>query len=102
MASENLVLVPRSDLIIEVPMAQVPAAPLNRLPTPTQEQVQVVDGVFTQTSDDRSAMGLLGVWGSVLLLHDLAAEHLSPPRDLEEPRGKLPRPDDEPEGEPAE
>jgi hypothetical protein len=100
MAHDNLVLVPRSDLVIEVPMAQVPAAPLH-LPAPTAERIEAVDGVFSQSSEDRSAMGLLGVWGSVLLLHDLAAEHLARPANPDERPSPLPRPDDDPDGEPA-
>ncbi len=101
MAHDNLVIVPRSDLVIQVPpMAQVPAAPLHVAPADA-ERIQVVDGVFTQNSEDRSALGLLGIWSSVMLLHDLAAEHLAPPVEPDNGRGKLPRPDDEPDADPA-
>jgi hypothetical protein len=102
MAQENLVVVPRTDLIIEVPpMAQVPAAPLDIGP-PSTEHIQVIDRVFTHNSGDNSAMALFGAWGCVMLLHDLAADHFSRPKDLDERPGDLPRPDDEPDGEPTE
>jgi hypothetical protein len=100
MTHDNLVLVPRSDVVIEVPMAQVPAAPLH-VPAPTAERLEAIDGVFSQPNEDHSAMGLLGIWGSVLLLHDLAAEHLARPSDLDGRRGTLPRPEDDPDEEPA-
>jgi hypothetical protein len=101
MAHENVAVMPRSDLIIEVaPLAQVPAAPVH-VPAPTAERIEVINDVFTQNSEDRSAMGLLGIWGSVMLLHDLAAEHFARPTDDHEHRGTLPRPDDDPEPEPA-
>jgi hypothetical protein len=101
MAHENLVVVPKTDLIIEVPMAQVPAAPVHVSP-PTAEHIQAVDGVFTPSEENWAAMALFGIWGSAMLLHDLAADHLSRPKDLDERPGDLPRPDDKPDDEPAE
>jgi hypothetical protein len=94
--AHDIIAVPRTDLVIEAPpMAEVPAAPLHVSP-PTAEQVQATDKVFANASESRAALGLLGVWSSVMLLHDLAAEHLGRLTEEEMPRRKLPRPDDEP------
>jgi hypothetical protein len=100
MAHEHLVVVPKSDLVIEVPMAQVPAAPLP-VPAPTAQRLEALDDIFAQQGEDRTVMGLLGVWGSVMLLHDLAAEHLAPPANPDDRPRSLPRPDDEPDEEPG-
>jgi len=53
---------------------------------PSAEQVRAAQAVFSQHSDANFAFGLLGVWTSTLLLHDLALETFSAPDDEEEER----------------
>jgi hypothetical protein len=45
---------------------QVPAKP---------EQIQATDVVFAQDSNAAAVAGLLGLWGSTMLLTDLAKDH---------------------------
>ena len=86
MSQESLVVVPRTDLVIENIAAQVPAAcpPLENLAAPTAEQVRTADGVFVDPAENRAVIGLLGLWTGTMLLHDIMAEHLARPREEEE------------------
>lgn len=52
----------------EVPGATVAQAP------PTPDQIQAAEAVFSQDPQTELAWGLLGVWTSSVLLHDLALE----------------------------
>src|SRR5262249_40957840 len=55
------------------------------LPPPSPEQVRAADEVFTHSQEGRAVAGMLGLWTSALLLHDLAVEHFeSPPEEDEE------------------
>ncbi len=57
-------------------------------PMPTPEEVRAAD-TFFQSNPETATAGLFAAWGSVMLLHDLAAEHLSRPIDIdEEPKEK--------------
>src|SRR5690349_1079438 len=42
---------------------------------PSAEQVAAAEAVFSQHKDADLAYGLLGIWTSTVLLHDLALEH---------------------------
>jgi hypothetical protein len=52
-------------------------------PLPTPEEVKAANAYF-QTNSESNTGGLFAAWGSVILLHDLAAEHLAPSTQLEE------------------
>ena len=69
----------------EVPPADEAIASASQ-PPPSAEQVRAAQAVFSQHSDANFAFGLLGVWTSTLLLHDLALETFSAPADEEEER----------------
>ena len=42
---------------------------------PTPEQVAAAEAVFSQQKDGDMAYGLLGIWTSTVLLHDLMLDH---------------------------
>ncbi len=45
---------------------------------PSPEQVRAAEAVFSQQQQDRDSnvvLGMLGIWTSTVLLHDLALEH---------------------------
>ena len=44
---------------------------------PSPEQVRAAEAVFSQQqdSDSHAVLGMLGIWTSTVLLHDLALEH---------------------------
>jgi hypothetical protein len=99
MEHEILVVAPQQR-VIEVKLVQPPAdAQLERnvqLATPTAEEVRDCDGVFTQRREESHLVaGLFGLWGSTLLLHDLAAEHLGRSREEEKPLVADPKPPEE-------
>src|SRR5262249_4840022 len=99
MPEELTALVPAPKPLIQVqghvPGEQLP--PAEALSSLTPDQVHAREAVFTQQAQDQKshdAAALLFMWSSTLLLHDLAAEHLSPPAD-EEVEEEEPRPDAE-------
>jgi hypothetical protein len=97
MSHESLIAVPRTDLVIENPAVQAPAAcpPAEAVAAPTAEQVRTADGVFVDPAENRAAATLLGVWTGTMLLHDLVADHLARPKADEERPPKLkPRPEE--------
>ncbi|MBI1914077.1 MAG: hypothetical protein HYS12_04980 [Planctomycetes bacterium] len=52
---------------------------------PSPEQVRASEAVFSQQEQEAKAcLGLLGIWTSTVLLHDLALEHFWTSRDDEE------------------
>lgn len=98
MEHEILVLGPQQR-IIEVAVIQPVDETLERnvaLATPTAEEVRNSDGVFVQPRDESHLVaGLLGMWSSVLLLHDLTAEHFGRSREEEKPLVAKPVPPQE-------
>ena len=65
-------------LIARVPALDVP------IEVPTIEQVQATDEVFQHThSDADNIVGMLGMVGGMMLLHDVAVDTLHDVRDLE-------------------
>jgi hypothetical protein len=83
MEHEILVVAPQQR-IAEVKVVQPPAdAQLQRnveLATPTAEQAREADRVFAQQEkESQQVAGLMGVWTSVLLGHDLLVDHLNRP-----------------------
>jgi hypothetical protein len=55
----------------------------------TPEQVRAVDAAFTEHSKESDqVLGLIGLWTSALVLHDVAVETFDPPAgELEEEAG---------------
>ena len=53
-----------------------PAPTVAQVP-PTPAQLQAAEAVFSQEPQTELAWGLLGVWTSTILLHDLALEAFS-------------------------
>jgi hypothetical protein len=98
---EQPVIVPQIRLDFETPPVVPPPAQEQPAPPPTAEQTRLADGVFAQqepTEKEVSAMaGLFGLWSGTLLLHDLMAEHLSRPDELDEFRRKQRESDLDPE-----
>ena len=95
MAHDPLIALPETKLVVEAPAQPVVEAPSVALPAPTPEQVRAADGVFTERhKESETVAGLIGMWTGVLLLHDLAVEHLDAPEEDEQPRKpKLPKKD---------
>jgi hypothetical protein len=91
------VVIPHVRLDAEIPAAK-PPAPDHLLPPPTAEQAQVADRVFAHDQEASAVAGLLGMWSATLLLHDLMAEHLARPDDLDELRRKQNRPQPDSDG----
>ena len=97
MAHDPLILLPDTRLAVEAAAHLAVEAPGAALPPPTAEQVNAADGVFTDhRKESETVAGLIGLWTGVLLLHDLAIEHLDAPADEDErrPRPKLPNKDE--------
>ncbi|SRR6266542_3003575 len=51
---------------------------------PSSEQVRATEAVFAQERESNAALGLLGIWTSTVLLHDLALEHFWTSREDED------------------
>ena len=97
MSHDPLIALPETKLVVEVPPRPAVEAPGAALPAPTPEQERAADGVFTGHKESDTVAGLIGMWTGVLLLHDLAVEHLDrPDEELGPRRPKLPK-QDEPE-----
>jgi len=93
-ASESILEAPRHLVLREMvlPPAAAPARPAEILP-PSEEQALATDEYFAQVADEpgaeaQVAAGLMGLWSSTLLLHDLAVEHLRGPKDEDEDEEK--------------
>jgi hypothetical protein len=55
---------------------------------PSVEQVRSADNVFTQdTRDARVVAGMIGLYTSALMLHDLAVEHFNTSGDEDDEKG---------------
>jgi hypothetical protein len=91
------VFVTHTDVITHTTEQPAPAADL---PAPTAEQVRAADTVFVSPEENRAAAAMLGTWTSVLLLHDMVADHLDRRAIEEERKPTLPGPDPEPDPEP--
>ncbi len=97
MSHDPLIALPPTKLVVEAPAQPVVEAPGAALPAPTPEQVRAADGVFAGRKESETVAGLIGMWTGVLLLHDLAVEHLDRPKEeAQPPNPKLPN-EDEPE-----
>jgi hypothetical protein len=98
MSHDPLIALPDTRLAAEAPAHPVVEAPGAALPAPTPEQVRAADGVFAdhKQSESDAVAGLIGMWTGVLLLHDLAVEHLDAPKDEDDlrPRPRLPKKDE--------
>ncbi len=94
MSHDPLIALPDTKLVVEAPARPVVEAPSAALPAPTPEQERAADGVFGDRKESDAVAGIIGMWTGVLLLHDLAVEHLDRP-DEEQPRHpKLPKKDE--------
>ncbi|HXG08432.1 MAG TPA: hypothetical protein VNK04_01455 [Gemmataceae bacterium] len=67
---------------IEKPVQELP------LTEPTPEEARAVEAVFAQQQESQVVAGLLGIWTSALVLHDLAVETFSAPADEDNRRRK--------------
>src|SRR5438093_5080716 len=66
--------------------AVVVPGPPHPVPPPTPEQVRAAEALFAaQERESATVAGLLGMWTGVMLLNDLAQEHLSEPAGEVEP-----------------
>jgi hypothetical protein len=72
------VVTEKEALLLEQAALENPPAPL-----PTPDEVKAANAYF-QSNPEANAAGLLAAWGSVMLLHDLAGEHLSRTAEIEE------------------
>jgi hypothetical protein len=96
MAHDPLIALPETKLVVEAPVQPVAEAPGVELAAPTPDQMRAADGVFTEHHKDSDTIaGLIGMWTGVLLLHDLAVEHLDrPDEDEQAGKPKLPKKDE--------
>ena len=58
---------------------------------PSPEQVRAAEAVFSQQqdSDSHAVLGMLGIWTSTVLLHDLALEHFWSSQNDEEEEERI-------------
>ncbi len=63
-------------LVGQIAVQAEKAHPSPPLPPPTPEQLQAVDQCFTSSRDSHLAAGLIGMWASTGMLHDLMVQHL--------------------------
>src|SRR5258708_40363918 len=69
---------------------------------PSPDQVRASEVVFSQQEREANvSLGLLGIWTSTVLLHDLALEHFWTSRDDEEEETRLPKAKELPDGSKA-
>src|SRR4051794_7541951 len=62
---------------------ETPPVLQGQMPAPTSEQIQTSDQVFSRPDEYRTVAGLIGLWTSVLVLHDLAVEAFETPAEEE-------------------
>jgi len=85
-------LVPGPEEAARAAAAAVVPGPQHPVPPPTPEQVQAAEALFAaQDRESSTVAGLLGMWTGVMLLNDLAHEHLSEPVDELEDEEEEPR-----------
>ncbi len=95
MIDELANVVVRKDLIVEHA-----AAKAEKVPAPTEEQVQAADVVFVPTvptAENRSAAAILGMWTGTMALHGMLVDHLARPaidEEEEDPPQLEPRPEE--------
>jgi hypothetical protein len=77
-------------LRVEQPaLADAPEAPAAS--APSREEMRALEAVFKPAPGDTSAAPVLfGVWAGGMLLHDVAQDHLSRPREEEEEESDKP------------
>ncbi len=65
----------------EVQIVQPPliegATTAHAVPPPTPEQIQAIEQTFAAEAESSNVSGLLGLWTSTLVLHDLFVDHLA-------------------------
>jgi hypothetical protein len=72
--------------VVMPPIEQAPA-PGVTVEQPPPEQARAAEAYFTrQQQENHLVAGLMGLWTSGLLLHDLAAEHFEGRDELDEER----------------
>jgi hypothetical protein len=74
-----------------LPPGACPALECPEFPPAPVAQARAIETVFAQEQESQAVAGLLGLWTSSMLLHDMLAEHLSPPADEELPPRAKPR-----------
>ncbi len=80
--------------VVMPPVAQAPLPGIT-VEQPPPEQARAAEVYFTRQEENHLVAGLMGLWTSGLLLHDLAAEHFEGRDDLDEQRQrKKMRPDE--------
>ena len=84
--SASTATIPVETITVEAKLLEDDAAGVTVVQSPpSPEQVRASEAVFSQ--QDREAnisLGLLGIWTSTVLLHDLALDHFWTSRDDEE------------------
>jgi hypothetical protein len=88
MSEEFALVAPKVVIPPAVVMPPVEQAPLPgvTIGEPPPEQARAAEAYFTRQEENRLVAGLMGLWTSGLLLHDLAAEHFESRDDLDEAR----------------
>jgi hypothetical protein len=96
MIDELANVVVRKDMTVEHA-----AAKAEKVPAPTEEQVQTADVVFVPsvpTAENRVAAAILGMWTGTLALHGMLVDHLArPPMEEEEEEEHPPQLEPRPE-----
>jgi hypothetical protein len=76
------------------PVLQMPL-PAEEVPPPTPEHIRATEAVFVQDTESQAVAGLLGMWTSTLLMHDLIHEATDESADeKEEKLSKKRKPED--------
>lgn len=77
-------------IIVRVPAeAETPPAVTAPLPEPaTPDEARAIEAAFALEQENQQVAGLLGLWTSALVLHDLAAENFREPEEEKPTRKK--------------
>lgn len=79
---------------------QVEAAQLLTVTEPSEEETRAVEAVFAQQDENRLVAGMIGLWTSALVMHDIAVETFSRSEEDEEetpdPKKKKDQPKEQP------
>jgi hypothetical protein len=83
--SASTVTIPVEMITVEAKLLEDAAGVTVVQSPPSPEQVRASEAVFSQQEQESHAcLGLLGIWTSTVLLHDLALEHFWTSREDED------------------
>ena len=88
MSDAFVIVAPKVVIPAETVVAPVEQAPLPgvTVEAPPPEQAHAAEAYFSREQENHLVAGLMGMWTSTLLLHDLAIEHFEDRDEIDEER----------------